>query len=398
MKTKTVVVWVVVGVVLAASGALALSGKLTPKKTSTYITQPVQVADIESSVMATGILEPAEVVDVNPQVAGQLIEMTAKLGDHVTKTQKLGAIDAATLTNAVRTATNQKQQAQVSLNNANIQLVTAENTQIRQHALLAQGVASQSTVDSSDNAVRQATIQVQNATLSLQNNDLAIEQANVNLEKANVRSPIDGIVAEVVLQEGATLNLNNQLPVIVRIAKMDVMTVRTQISEADIIKVNEGQTVYFTILGDPTKKYYGKLRAVEFTPSTGTLDPSKGGPSKDAIYYNAVFDVANTDGRLLPGMTANVHVVLGEAKAVPTIPVAALGKAIGADRYVVQVQDSKGQVQPREITTGLSDELKIEVKQGLNKGDKVVIGDSSQTPGSAPAAGGAAGLMSSLKS
>src|SRR5690606_23501306 len=93
----------------------------------------------------------------------------------------------------------------------------------------------------------------------------------------------------------------------------------------DVMKVEEGQTVYFTTLGNNEKKIYAKLRQVEPAPNSINTDSNAtGSSSSSAVYYNALFDVPNEDGKLRIDMTAQVYIVLDEAKNVLTIPAAAI--------------------------------------------------------------------------
>src|SRR5690606_1530046 len=111
----------------------------------------------------------------------------------------------------------------------------------------------------------------------------------------------------------------------VKLAKLDTMTIKAEISEADVMKVEEGQTVYFTTLGNNEKKIYAKLRQVEPAPNSINTDSNtSSSSSSSAVYYNALFDVPNEDGKLRIDMTAQVYIVLDEAKNVLTIPAAAI--------------------------------------------------------------------------
>lgn len=380
MKKSVLIFSVVAGVVLLGGVALAIRVPMQKKQAAaaTLVTAPAALVDIDNSVMSTGVLQPAQVIDVSPRTSGQLVSLTVHMGDHVTKGQVIGKIDARNLLNDVSSAENALRRSTVQLASNQVTLTAAQNEATRQHALFDSGVASQTKVDAADDAVRRAQISINNATLAIQNNQIDIDDAKASLEKANVVSPIDGVVAEVLIPEGTTLSIARQQPIILRIAKLDNMIVRAQVSEADITKVQTGQDVYFTILGDVYKRYYGKLRAVDFTPSTGNLLPAKEGTLKDAIYYDTLFDIANTDGRLLPGMTANVHVVINSAKQALTIPVAALGPTTGADHYTVQVVDAAGNVVPRQVVTGISDRLNVQIMSGLKAGEKVVVREGTQ--------------------
>lgn len=136
---------------------------------------------------------------------------------------------------------------------------------------------------------------------------------------------MDGTVVAIVTEEGQTVNANQTAPTIVKLAKLDTMTIKAQISEADVMKVEKGQTVYFTTLGNSDKKHYAQLRQVEPAPnSINTETTNTSSSSSTAVYYNALFDVPNEDGKLRIDMTAQVYIVLAEAKNVLTIPAAAI--------------------------------------------------------------------------
>jgi macrolide-specific efflux system membrane fusion protein len=174
-------------------------------------------------------------------------------------------------------------------------------------------------------------------------------------------------------------------PTIVKLANLDVMTVSAEISEADVIKVHPGQTAYFTILGNPDKRYYGKLRSIEPAPEsvqseTSANSSSTSSNTTQAIYYNGQFEVPNTTGELRISMTAQVYVVLGEAKDTLVIPSAALCAKGPEGSYTVRVVGPDRQPVPRQVTIGLNNNATAQVLSGLNAGEKVVVGEGSATP------------------
>jgi macrolide-specific efflux system membrane fusion protein len=266
--------------------------------------------------------------------------------------------------------------AQLNMVNANVGMNQANLT--RQTKLRAAGVGSDAQYEQAEAQLNGNKANVQQFENQVHTQETNVDLAKINLDKATIRAPLDGIVAEIVTRQGMTVNTNQGTPTIVKIAKMDTMSVRAQISEADITKVRPGQKVYFTLLGDPDKRYYATLRMREVTPAGGVLDPSStsGGPPKGAIYYNALFEVPNKDGQLLPAMTAEVHVVLGEAKGVLTVPLTALGDKDNAGRYLVRVIGPDGAPQDRKVTIGLANSSVAEVKAGLRVGERVVIGEA----------------------
>jgi macrolide-specific efflux system membrane fusion protein len=170
----------------------------------------------------------------------------------------------------------------------------------------------------------------------------------------------------------------------VKLAKLDTITVSAEISEADVIKVKSGQTVYFTILGNPEKRYYGTLRTVEPAPESieteGTSSMSasaSSSTSSSAVYYNALFEVPNPDGELRISMTAQVYVVLNQAKNALTIPASALGERTPDGRYIVQVVNGQGRPEPRPIKVGINNNVVAQVLDGLSAGEQVVVGEAA---------------------
>src|SRR6202007_1386109 len=100
---------------------------------------------------------------------------------------------------------------------------------------------------------------------------------------------------------------------------LSAMTVQSQVSEADVSRLRPGMRVYFTTLGDGTKRWYGTLRQGNPTPKI----------LNNVVLYNALFDVQNADGRLMTQMTAQVFFVTAEVKDAVLVPVSALRPAGG---------------------------------------------------------------------
>lgn len=373
---RNLVIAIGVGAVLLVAVAALAIGALKGDKAPEYLTAAAVMGDVEDAVLATGSLQPYEVVNVGSQTSGQVTSIAVTLGQTVNRGDLIATIESQQLNNQVRNQETQLTQARSQLVNQQANLQFAEASLARQEQLKSRNVGTQQQYDEAVNRVRSARAQVAQFESAINTREIEVEQAKNNLDKTNIRAPITAMVAEIVAREGSTINTNQQTPVIVKLAKMDIMTVRTQVSEADIVKIRPGQKVYFTILGEPNKRYYATLRTTELTPANGVLDPGANGAPKGAIYYNALFEVPNPDGILLPAMTAEVHVVRAEAKNVLTIPSAALG-AKGADgRYTVKVVGADGKAVDRQVAIGLNNNFTAEVRGGLKAGDKVVIGQA----------------------
>jgi macrolide-specific efflux system membrane fusion protein len=344
------------------------------KASERYLTAVVEKGDVEKTVLATGTLQPSQVVNVGAQATGQIQSLQVELGDMVRKGQVLGVIDPAiqlnTLSNAQ--AALSAQQAQLAGQQATLERNTLELD--RQKSLVDRGYTSRSAFDQATAQVAVSLAQIRSANAQVSQAQLAVDKAKVDLGRTNIIAPIDGVVASILVREGQTVNAVQNSPTVVRLANMSTMTVKAQISEADVVKVSPGATVWFTILGDPEKKYYGVLRTVEPAPdNAGDLLTA---PANAAIYYNALFDVPNADGRLRSSMTAQVNVVLGQVRGVLTVPAGALGKKGADGLYPVKVLLAEGKTVEKKVKVGLIDSARAEVLSGLKAGDKVVVGDA----------------------
>lgn len=366
---------VAMGVALTAVAGLLLYAVQAPAEAPQYLTATVERGDIENAVLATGLLEGIKQVDVGAQVSGQLKSLKVKVGDKVKKGQWLAEIDPLVLQNTLR-------QAQVDEENLQAQK-RATQAQLRQTKALFEryrNLQEDASISRQDFETAQSNYEVQQANLlsldaQIKSAHIQIDTAKVNLAYTRIIAPIDGDVVGIVTQEGQTVIANQLAPILLKLADLDTMTVKAQVSEADVIHIAPGQEVYFTILGED-KRYYGKLRGTEPAPQNFLETPPAGTPKQNtAVFYNALFEVPNPDHRLRISMTAQVRVVLDTAKSVLTIPVAALGARNSDGSYPVRVLDAKGQAQVRTVQVGINNNVKVQINDGLTEGDRVVIGD-----------------------
>ncbi len=374
---------VVVVAVLVAGGVVFAAKTLLQPKAPNYETATVIKGDIEDSVLATGSLQPADLVEVGSEVSGDVKTMHIKLGDHVKAGDLIAEINLqGNDRNQVQQAQSQINSAQANLNQARAQLNFQTTNLARNKTLLEKGAGTQVAVDQAENQIANARNNITQFEGQLRSSQATLDDAKARTDKANIRAPVDGMVAEIVTHQGETINIFRQVPIIARIAKMDVMTVRAQVSEADIFKVKRGQKVYFTLIGDANQRFYGTVRFIEPTPVGGVLDPGGGqGLPKDAIFYNVMFEVPNPDGVLFPAMTAHVHILLGEAKGVATVPLNTLGDPDAAGKRTVRVLQAGGKVVTRKVTVGLTDGTYAEIKDGLAPGEKVIVNKPVENSG-----------------
>lgn len=375
----------VAGLVLV--GAL-IAWTLRPDPVPALATSPAVIADIEQTVVATGEIEARELVSVGAQASGQITSLTVELGDEVKAGDLIAEIDATTQQNALRNSeaalanTRAQRAAQVATQRQ------AESAFIRQETMFRAEATSRAEYESARAVVESARAQVDAVDAQIDQAQTSLDTAKANLGYTRIIAPIDGTVVAIVAREGQTVNANQATPTIIRLAQLDRVTVKAEISEADVIKVKAGQSVYFTILGDPDKRYQATLRTIEPAPSSIENESTATSTATEAIYYNALFDVDNPDGVLRISMTAQVNIVLAKAEGALTIPAAALVTESAQDHWTVSVLDDQGRPAERQIVTGINNNVTVQVLEGLSAGDKVVVGEVADAPAAATRSSG----------
>ena len=444
IKLSKLIIIAVVAIAIAATAWYFF--KPEPEQNQ-FITADVSRGDIENSVLATGVLEATKMVSVGSQVSGQVKKMYVVLGDQVKQGQLIAQIDSIRQENELKTAEAniKNQQAQLATRQANLAKVEAEYK--RQKAMYAQDATSRAELESALASFKTAQADITAVNAQIEQSRLTLSTAKEDLGYTRIVAPMDGTIVAIVTEEGQTVNANQSAPTIVKLAKLDTITVKSEISEADVMKVEEGQTVYFTTLGNSEKKHYATLRQVEPAPnSINTESNSNTSSTSSAVYYNALFDVPNEDGKLRIDMTAQVFIILDEAKNVLTIPASAVqtsnrpqrqrgqnpNREAGAEQPrgersreentnnpnrparleltteerqlveqgkasigMVRVLQADGSAKPQSVLIGLNNRVTAQVMRGLKQGDKVVIADGADSSNDAAKRGarGGAGPM-----
>lgn len=248
-----------------------------------------------------------------------------------------------------------------------VRVKQAQLTWTRQQEMLAQDAAAKQDMESADAELRALRADAVSLEAQIRQQKLAVASAQQNLSYTRIVAPIDGDVVSINTLEGQTVVAAFQVPTLMKLADLSTMTVKAQVSEADVVRVKPGQPVYFTILGDPDKRYHGTLRSVQPSPEK----------INNAVFFNALFDVPNPDRTLRVDMTAQVAILLGEAKQALTVPLTALGTRDKDGRQEVRVLKADQTVETRKVRVGIANNFQAQVLEGLKEGDNVITGDAS---------------------
>ena len=331
-----------------------------------YQTLIVRPGELQQNVLATGKLDALRKVDVGAQVSGQLKTLSVEIGDKVKKGQLLGVIDPEQAENQIREVEATLMELRAQLNQAHAERKLSAATLARQQQLAQRQLVSRQDLDTAatDLAVKEA--QIGTITAQITRNQATLDTAKANLDYTKILAPMSGEVTQITTLQGQTVIAAQQAPNILTLADLSTMLVKAQVSEADVIHLRPGQKAWFTVLGDPLTRYEGKLKDILPTPEK----------VNDAIFYYARFEVPNPQGILRLDMTAQVHIQLAEVKNVITIPLSALGDAVGDNRYHVRLLRT-GEVKEREVIIGARNDTDVAVVQGLEEGDEVIVGESA---------------------
>ncbi|WP_449394993.1 efflux RND transporter periplasmic adaptor subunit [Devosia riboflavina] len=337
-------------------------------------TVAVTKADIETTVLATGVLEASSLVSVGAEVSGRIEAIHVTLGQDVKKGDLIAEIDSLDQENAVKSAQAALAGIEAQKRNQEAVLVKAEAALARNTQLSAGSLVSQTDLETAQAAVEQSKAQIDQLSAQIDQAELTVDSAKLNLARTQIVAPSDGTVVALVVEEGQTLNANSSTPTIAKIANLDTMVIKAEISEADVVKVVPGQKVYFTILGEPDNRIEATLREVEPAPTSISSDTASDS-SSSAIYYNGLFDVPNADHRLRISMTAEVTIVLADAKDALTLPSSLVTRKGPDGAVMVMVYDPQTEeTRPQRIEVGLNNNITAQVLSGLEEGQQVVSG------------------------
>ncbi|RQO52876.1 macrolide transporter subunit MacA [Variovorax sp. KBW07] len=355
------------GIAVLVVLAIAASFWFRPAKKNDYLTATVQRADLENAVLATGVLQALKQVEIGAQVSGQLKSLKVVLGQTVKKGDWLAEIDPVIPQNTLAQEQAKLENLQAQKLAKEVRVRQADLSWARQREMLAQDAAARQDMESADAELRALRADAVSLDAQIRQQKLALASAQTSLSYTRIVAPIDGDVVSISTLEGQTVVASFQVPTLMKLADLSTMTVKAQVSEADVVRVRPGQPVYFTILGDPDKRYHGTLRAVQPSPEK----------INNAVFFNALFDVPNPDRTLRVDMTAQVAIMLGEAKQALTVPLTALGTRDKDGRQEVRVLKADNSVEKRQVRVGISNNFQAQVLEGLKEGESVITGDAS---------------------
>lgn len=435
-------------IILIAAG-IAIWRYAAESQSPTFQFAPIQRGRVDLTISATGTLNPVVEVLVGSQVSGNIKALYADFNTRVKKGQLVALIDPAPFEAAVEqaqaafnaakasavTAQANLAKAQSDVANARAQVAnqqanldkSASATELakiangRQESLLDSGIiaqqdadtakaeydeavaaqksaqasvtAAQASLESAQKQVDAARTQVQQANAVQSQDEAALDQAQLNLQHTRILAPVDGTVIARNMDVGQTVAASFQAPTIFQIAQdLTKMQVDTNVAEADVGHLRNGQQASFTVDAYPGQSFYGTIAQIRKAPIN----------IQNVVTYDAVIQVANPDLKLFPGMTANVSILVDREDNVLKLPNAALRirppdalvenpeafqQSRGGNEAIVYVPGRDSMLRAVPVQTGISDGSFTQVVSGdIQEGERVVTGatvpqaDTSTSP------------------
>ncbi|MCX7897213.1 MAG: efflux RND transporter periplasmic adaptor subunit [Rhodocyclaceae bacterium] len=385
---------------LSAAGAAAWFFALRPTPPAWKLAK-LERGPLTATVAATGTLNPVASVQVSSQISGQIREIFVDFNSPVKTGDLLARIAPETYEHRVRQAEADLEAAralvavqQAELFRAKVNLAEAERDLKRKETLVAKHYLSPAELDKAMTAYEAARAQLrvveaqsQNSLALVRQREAQLGQARVDLSRTEIRSPVEGIVVKRSVEPGQTVAASLQAPELFVIAKsLADMQVEAAIDEADIGRVKVGQTAHFTVDAFPGRRFQGTVQQVRKAAQVVS----------NVVSYTVVISAANPDLSLLPGMTANVKIVIEHKDDVLKAPNAALrfsppsgereesapgkgkerAKGSGPGLQKLWRVGKEGKPEAIEVVTGISDGRFTELLQagGLVAGDEVIVG------------------------
>lgn len=367
-----------------------------------YSTQAIRMGDLRRTIESTGTVEPEELVNVGAQIGGMVISFgkdadgkTVDYGSKVKAGTLLAQIDDSLYLaerDIARANCAQGEasiaSAKASLEEAQAQYNLAESDWKRISVLFEQGVTPKSEKDTALSAYEKAkaALALNKAKLMQAEAQLVANKANLakaerNLGYCVINSPVDGVIIDRRVNIGQTVNASMNAPSLFLIAKdLRRMQVWVSVNEADVGEIKPGLKTEFTVDAFPNRIFHGVVRKTRLNATM----------SQNVVTFVVEIDTDNSDGTLLPYLTANVKFILAERKQVPIVSNAALRYHPGADYKgeIPPLQDGErllwvkeGEtIRPVVVRTGLNDGTGTEIVEGdLAPGAEVVTGSRQVT-------------------
>ena len=356
-KYVKIAVLVIIGLIFV--GTFGFLYQKSQPQTWVYKTLNTTIADLEKTTVATGKIEPRDEILIKPQISGIIDVVYKEAGETVKKGEVIAKVK-------VIPELGQLNAAESRLRLAQINAQQSETDFERMKTLYGQKLISSEEFEKSEVSVKQAREELQTAKDNLQIIKEGITQNSASFSSTLIRSTIDGLILDVPIKEGNSVIMSNTFndgTTIATVANMNDLIFRGNIDETEVGRLHEGM---------PVKISLGALQNMTFDAELEYISP-KGIEQNGANQFEIKAAIHVPDSiTVRSGYSANAEIVLERAHQVLTVPESTI-EFSGDSTFIYILTDSLPEQEfiRQPVTTGMSDGIRIEIKQGLNEGQKV---------------------------
>ncbi|EAL5902765.1 efflux RND transporter periplasmic adaptor subunit [Campylobacter lari] len=352
------------------------------KEEYNYLTYEVKKQDITQSIEAIGEVYAKTQVDVGAQVSGQITKLYVKLGDRVNEGDLIAQIDKDKQQNDLDITKARLESTKANLESKKIALDIATKQYQREQKLYAKKATSLENLENLKNTFYALRANVADLKAQTTQLEISLKNAQKDLAYTTITAPSKGEIINVAVEEGQTVNANQNTPSIVRLADLSEMEIRMQIAEADINKISVGKKVKFSILNEPDKKYEATISSID--PANTTISDatsntnlnSNSSTSTSAVYYYARVFVKNDNNFLRIGMSTENEIAIKTENNTLVIPTLAIKSDTSG--YYVEILKANNISVKTPVKLGIKDSLNTQILDGINEGDLVIIGKNKK--------------------
>ncbi len=326
---KKIIVIVILLALVGGGVFYYLRRNKTESQGTTYVTRPAEKTDISIIVTASGNLAPTNQIVIGSELSGIVTEVYVDTNDPVTKGQELLRLDVSKLEQQTARARASLLSSKARLRQAEATLAENEASLARQEELLRLSggkTPSEAVMETSRAAVARAEADVASARADISASEADIGSFESDLGKAIIRSPVDGVVLARSIETGQTVAASFTAPTLFTIAEdLKTMELVVSVSEADIGRVEAGQTATFNVDAYPGRTYTATVKKVAFGSAASTAAANGAAAATSGVVtYDTELAVENEDLSLRPGMTATVDIQVVDRQDVLAVPNSAL--------------------------------------------------------------------------
>ena len=343
----------------------------------------VQRGNISHVLSLAGQFQPYQVVDVHAKVSGYLRHIYVDIGDKVREGETLGVLEVPELSAQYRSTQSEQARSKDEIARAQNELARAKSMHMAvqanydrlQKAAKAQpGLIAQQELDDAQSKAEASAAQIDAAESALSASRQGSDAATADMQRVGalesytkITAPLSGVVIWRYADTGALIQAGTSSDVqslpLIKLSQSDLLRLRLPVPEDAVGYVHEGDTIQIRV-DALNRSITGKI--VRFTRNV----------SLDTRTMETEVDVPNKDLSITPGMYANTYLQLAHKENVLTIPLLAVQRQNG--KATVLIVDAQNHVQSRNVELGVQGSILVEVKSGLEEGDKVVLGDQGK--------------------